>query len=68
MCIRPRSKPCLPAMRGVKEVAVVGFAKSREGEEIAAFVIPSGDVSEADWSRTAAPISPQISGPASLCS
>jgi len=33
---------------GVKEVAVVGFAKSREGEEIAAFVIPSGDVSEAD--------------------
>ena len=33
---------------GVKEVAVVGFAKSREGEEIAAFVIPSGEVSEAD--------------------
>lgn len=33
---------------GVKEVAVVGFAKSREGEEIAAFVIPAGEVSEAD--------------------
>ena len=33
---------------GVKEVAVVGFAKSREGEEIAAFVVPSGEVSEAD--------------------
>jgi long-chain acyl-CoA synthetase len=32
----------------VKDVAVVGFAKSREGEEIAAFVIPSGEVSEAD--------------------
>jgi acyl-CoA synthetase (AMP-forming)/AMP-acid ligase II len=33
---------------GVKEVAVVGFAKSREGEEIAAFVIPAGAVNEAD--------------------
>jgi long-chain acyl-CoA synthetase len=33
---------------GVKAVAVVGFAQSREGEEIAAFVIPSGEVSEAD--------------------
>jgi acyl-CoA synthetase (AMP-forming)/AMP-acid ligase II len=33
---------------GVKDVAVVGFAQSREGEEIAAFVIPSGEVSEAD--------------------
>jgi long-chain acyl-CoA synthetase len=30
----------------VKEVAVVGFAKSREGEEIAAFVVCSPDVTE----------------------
>lgn len=33
---------------GVKEAAVVGFRQAREGEEIAAFVVPSGEVSEAD--------------------
>jgi acyl-CoA synthetase (AMP-forming)/AMP-acid ligase II len=33
---------------GVREVAVVGFAQSREGEEIAAFIIPSGVLREAD--------------------
>ena len=33
---------------GVKEVAVVGFTKWREGEEIAAFVVPSGDLTEAE--------------------
>lgn len=33
---------------GVKDVAVVGFAKSREGEEIAAFVVPTGDLTEAE--------------------
>jgi long-chain acyl-CoA synthetase len=32
---------------GVREVAVVGFAKSREGEEIAAFIVPSGNLTEA---------------------
>jgi long-chain acyl-CoA synthetase len=31
---------------GVKEVAVVGFAQSREGEEIAAFVVPSSNLTE----------------------
>jgi len=30
------------------EVAVVGFTKWREGEEIAAFVVPSGDLTEAE--------------------
>ena len=38
----------LAGHQGVKEVAVVGFAKSREGEEIAAFVVSAGEVSEAD--------------------
>jgi len=33
---------------GVKEVAVVGFTKWREGEEIAAFVVPSGNLTEAE--------------------
>src|SRR5262249_36559382 len=33
---------------GVKEVVVVGFTKRREGEEIAAFVVPSGDLTEAE--------------------
>jgi fatty-acyl-CoA synthase len=33
--------------RSVKEVAVVGFAKSRQGEEIAAFVVSSPEVTEA---------------------
>ena len=33
--------------RGVKEVAVVGFERSREGEEIAAFVVPSDNLSDA---------------------
>jgi long-chain acyl-CoA synthetase len=32
---------------GVKEVVVVGFAKSREGEEVGAFIVPSGELSEA---------------------
>ena len=32
---------------GVHEVAVVGFAQSREGEEIAAFVVPRGTLTEA---------------------
>ena len=32
---------------GVREVAVVGFAKLPEGEEIAAFVVPSGNLTEA---------------------
>jgi acyl-CoA synthetase (AMP-forming)/AMP-acid ligase II len=32
---------------GVQEVAVVGFTKYPEGEEIAAFVVSSGDLSEA---------------------
>ena len=32
---------------GVREVAVVGFAKWPEGEEIAAFVVPSGNLTEA---------------------
>lgn len=32
---------------GVQEVAVTGFAASREGEEIAAFVVADGDVGEA---------------------
>jgi acyl-CoA synthetase (AMP-forming)/AMP-acid ligase II len=33
---------------GVKEVAVVGFTKWREGEEIAAFVVPSSNLTEAE--------------------
>ena len=33
---------------GVKEVVVVGFTKRREGEEIAAFVVPSGNLTEAE--------------------
>ena len=33
---------------GVKEVAVVGFTKWREGEEIAAFVVPSVNLTEAE--------------------
>ena len=32
---------------GVREVAVVGFANLPEGEEIAAFVVPSGNLTEA---------------------
>ena len=32
----------------VRDVAVAGFASSREGEEIAAFVVPAGEFSEAD--------------------
>lgn len=32
---------------GVKDVAVVGFAAPREGEEIAAFVVASGNLTEA---------------------
>jgi long-chain acyl-CoA synthetase len=32
----------------VREVAVAGFASSREGEEIAAFVVPAGEFSETD--------------------
>jgi long-chain acyl-CoA synthetase len=32
---------------GVREVAVVGFAKLPEGEEIAAIVVPSGNLTEA---------------------
>jgi acyl-CoA synthetase (AMP-forming)/AMP-acid ligase II len=32
----------------VRDVAVVGFSKSREGEEIAAFVVSRGDLTEAD--------------------
>ena len=32
---------------GVREAAVVGFAAPREGEEIAAFVVADGDVTEA---------------------
>lgn len=32
---------------GVKEVSVVGFAQSREGEEIAAFVVAAADLTEA---------------------
>jgi acyl-CoA synthetase (AMP-forming)/AMP-acid ligase II len=31
---------------GVREVAVVGFTHAREGEEIAAFVVPVGDLTE----------------------
>ena len=31
---------------GVREVAVVGFTHAREGEEIAAFVVPAGDLTE----------------------
>jgi len=31
---------------GVREVAVVGFANAREGEEIAAFVVPTGHLTE----------------------
>ena len=34
-------------MRGVREVAAVGFANLPEGEEIAAFVVPSGNLTEA---------------------
>ena len=34
-------------LEGVKDVAVVGFAKSREGEEIAAFVVCSRELTEA---------------------
>jgi acyl-CoA synthetase (AMP-forming)/AMP-acid ligase II len=33
---------------GVREAAVVGFSQSREGEEIAAFVVPAGDLTESD--------------------
>jgi acyl-CoA synthetase (AMP-forming)/AMP-acid ligase II len=32
---------------GVREVAVVGFANLLEGEEIAAFVVPAGNLTEA---------------------
>jgi long-chain acyl-CoA synthetase len=32
---------------GVKDVAVVGFTKLPEGEEVAAFVVPSGNLTEA---------------------
>src|SRR5262249_15946071 len=38
----------LAAHARVKEVAVVGFTKWREGEEIAAFVVPYGDLTEAE--------------------
>jgi acyl-CoA synthetase (AMP-forming)/AMP-acid ligase II len=34
--------------QGVREAAVVGFSQSREGEEIAAFVVPAGDLTESD--------------------
>jgi acyl-CoA reductase-like NAD-dependent aldehyde dehydrogenase/acyl-CoA synthetase (AMP-forming)/AMP-acid ligase II len=37
----------LAELDGVKDVAVVGFAKSREGEEIAAFVVSSPELTEA---------------------
>jgi acyl-CoA synthetase (AMP-forming)/AMP-acid ligase II len=37
----------LAELEGVKDVAVVGFAKSREGEEIAAFVVSSPELTEA---------------------
>lgn len=37
----------------VREVAVVGYAAAREGEEIAAFVVPSGALSEADLTALA---------------
>ena len=32
---------------GVKEAFVVGFAQSREGEEIAAIIVAAGDLTEA---------------------
>ena len=32
----------------MKEVAVVGFTKWREGEDIAAFVVPSSNLTEAE--------------------
>jgi acyl-CoA synthetase (AMP-forming)/AMP-acid ligase II len=38
----------LSAHPAVHDVAVAGFASSREGEEIAAFVVPSGKFSESD--------------------
>ena len=38
----------LAELEGVQDVAVVGFAKSREGEEIAAFVVSSPELTEAD--------------------
>ena len=38
----------IAGLKGVKEVAVVGFAKLPEGQEIAAFVVGSGNVTEAD--------------------
>jgi long-chain acyl-CoA synthetase len=34
--------------RGVQDVAVIGFTKLPEGEEIAAFVVPSPNLTEAD--------------------
>jgi acyl-CoA synthetase (AMP-forming)/AMP-acid ligase II len=37
----------LAELEGVKDVAVVGFAKSREGEEITAFVVSSPELTEA---------------------
>jgi acyl-CoA synthetase (AMP-forming)/AMP-acid ligase II len=37
----------LAELEGVKDVVVVGFAKSREGEEIAAFVVSSPELTEA---------------------
>jgi len=37
----------LAELEDVKDVAVVGFAKSREGEEIAAFVVSSRELTEA---------------------
>ena len=46
MCI-PR-KTVLAEHVGVKEVAVVGFTKWREGEDIAAFVVPSSNLTEAE--------------------
>ena len=36
----------IAAHDGVRDVAVVGFEKQREGEEIAAFVVAEGDLSE----------------------
>lgn len=37
----------LAELEGVREVAVVGFAKSREGEEIAAFVVAAANLTKA---------------------
>ena len=48
MCIPAEVENVLAEHAGVKEVVVVGFTKWREGEEIAAFVVPSGNLTEAE--------------------